>query len=504
MKKLVPNWIFYCGIIILGIYLLVRLIDSAQMIFWFPLAKPVDIPTYMGYLYLLKDVGFHNLIPYWFNGSMVLFLQYPPGFFYAALPIYLLTNSVEFSTYIMIPILYSIIFITFMLFAVKEKVSKLKMAFFYLILMANPIAIGNFIRLGRVVELFGWTFMIILFFLFFYYFNKPLTKYFYLIFIPSYTILLISHPAIFTLFHLCMLPMSFFFLINKKDKIFFAISMFMGLLLTSFWWVPFIFAVISEGSILEYPFTLELLRFDQFSYILTNIASILISLTMFVIFYFYWNYNNKDCKTLYLFFPILVLNLLVLTRLIVFIPFLNNIFPDIYNILFIYFSMFFFVKIPFIKLRYYLIQFVKFSLFIIPILFVIFSIFYTPFFIKYTPLEHEIISLLPDIEGKYLILRSSSDTSHTSLYYIYGMIYYNLFTPYGSFTYGAITNEYRHSFNELENNIVEKDCVAVISRLEYLNVTSLIVFYDEDCEFLESCGMKLKVKKDNSCLYLMN
>ncbi len=504
MKKLIPNWIFYFGIIILGIYLIIRLIDSAQMIFYFPLARPGDIPMYMGYLYLLRDVGFHNVIPYWFNGNMVLFLLYPPGFFFVTFPIYLLTNSVEFSTYIMIPILYSIIFMVFMVFAVKEKVSKIKMAFFYFILMANPIAIGNFIRLGRVVELFAWTLMITIFLLFIYYLNRPLNKYFYLIFIPSYILLLISHPAILTLFHLCFLPVSFFFLINRKEKLFFAISVIISLLLTAFWWVPFLFAVMGEGSMFDSLFSFELLRFDELTYILTNTASILISLTLFIMFYFYWYYNGKDRRQLYFFLPILILNFLVLTRLIVFIPFLNNVFTDIYNIFFIFFSMLFFVKIPFIKLKEHLVSFFKWGLIFIPILFVIFSLFYTPFFIIYTPMEYEVISLLPQVEGKFFMLKGSSATSHTPYYYIYGMIYYNLSTPYGSYTYGAVDNDYRHSLAVFQQSSTDKNCSLLYESLQKFEVNSLIAFYDEDCEFLESCGMKLKVDGEYSCLYIKN
>ena len=502
MEKLIPKWVFYSGIIILGLYLLVRLLDSAQMINFFPLARPGDIPMYMGYLYLLKDVGFHNVVPYWFGGSMVLFQLYPPGFFYATFPIYLLTNSVEFSTYIMIPILYIIIFITFMFFAIKEKISKLKMTFFYLILMANPIAIGNFIRLGRVVELFAWTFMIIIFFLFIYYFNRPLNKYFYLIFIPSYTILLISHPAIITLFHLCMLPVSFFFLIGKKDKLFFMLSVALGLLFSAFWWVPFLVTVMNGSSMFATPFSLELLRFDTLSYVLSNIASILISLTMFVMFYFYWYYSGKNRRVLYLFLPILILNFLVLTRLVVFIPVLNNIFCDIYNIFFIFFLMLFFVRIPFVKLKRSFVTIAKYCLFLIPILFVIFSVFYTPFFIIYTPMEYEVISFLPQVEGSFFMLKGSSATSHTPYYYIYGMIYNNLSTPYGSYTYGSVDNNYRYSLSVFQEASDNNDCDLLANSLERFDVTSLIAFYEDDCEFLESCGMNLKVDGEYACLYV--
>jgi len=61
MKK-IPNWLFYFGIVILGVYLLVRLIDMSQIIFFFPLSNSFDIPTYMGYLYLLHDVGYHHIV----------------------------------------------------------------------------------------------------------------------------------------------------------------------------------------------------------------------------------------------------------------------------------------------------------------------------------------------------------------------------------------------------------------------------------------------------------
>jgi len=502
MKK-IPNWLFYFGIVILGVYLLVRLIDMSQIIFFFPLSNSFDIPTYMGYLYLLHDVGYHHIVPYWFNGSMTLFLQYPPGFFYVALPIYLLTKSVEFSTYIMLPIMYLIIFITFWIFAIKTNIPKIKMTFFYLIFLASPFAIGNFVRLGRVVELFGWAFMIILIFVLYYYLERPVDKYFFLMFIPAYVILLLSHPAIITLFHLSCIPIVFFFLSDKRGKLFLMISMLVGLLLTSFWWVSFLQAVFNENSILDSPFTYELLRFDRLSYVLTNIASIVISIIMFILFYLFWISKNKDKKIFFFFLPILVVNSLVLTRLIVLVPFLNSIFPDIYNLFFIFFAMLFFVKINFALLKPWLISLTKVALVFVPLVFVLFSALYTPYFVGHTPLEEEILELLPQVEGKYLLFRSSSPTSHPPSYYIYGMIYHNLSTAYGGLTYGSITNEYRLSFFDLEDTIENSDCETLIYSLEELDVSSLILFYNDDCQFLETCGMELKKQGEYSCLYIL-
>ncbi len=84
------------------------------------------------------------------------------------------------------------------------------------------------------------------------------------------------------------------------------------------------------------------------------------------------------------------------------------------------------------------------------------------------------------------------------------MIYHNLSTPYGSYTYGSVDNDYRYSLSVFQESSDNNDCNLLSDSLKKFDVTSLIAFYDKDCEFLESCGMDLKVDGDYSCLYVQD
>src|SRR3989344_2207922 len=203
--------LLYISSIILGLYFLIRLINQSQMISIFPLDFTNDWSSYIAQLHFLKECGFHNLCPYWYNG-FVSFLITAPGWMFFTLPIYLLTNDILLSSFVSLILLYFLGFVFIYSLGRNEQISKTKILFFFLFFFGNAIAIGNFIRLGRIVSLFGFVCFLALAVIVFYYRDKKLDKKF-LLFIPTYSILLISHQQESILGSFLVLSL---FLVNKE------------------------------------------------------------------------------------------------------------------------------------------------------------------------------------------------------------------------------------------------------------------------------------------------
>src|SRR3989338_7120128 len=227
MAEVNGRW-FYSGIGMLGMYFLFRLINHARMVFSFPLDFTNDIGSHMAQLHFLYKYGFMSTVPNWYNGY-VLFKSYAPGWFLSALPFYSLTHKIELTAYLSLISLFLMALIVIYLFGARFKLSTAKRIAFFLFMFANPIAIGNFIRLGRVTELFGWVFFIIIAFLSIYYAYKRLDAWFYLIFILSYAMLLISHLGVALIAHVVLL--SLLIVRNNLDRLKIMMSMLISALL---------------------------------------------------------------------------------------------------------------------------------------------------------------------------------------------------------------------------------------------------------------------------------
>src|SRR3989344_9622784 len=111
MKFNIKDYYLYFPILILGVYLIYRLIDQSQIISIFPLDKYNDWSSYMAQLYFLKECGFHNFCQYWYNG-FISFQITQPGWYFFVYPLYLITNNVQITAYLSL-----IISLTFSLIA---------------------------------------------------------------------------------------------------------------------------------------------------------------------------------------------------------------------------------------------------------------------------------------------------------------------------------------------------------------------------------------------------
>ena len=147
MSRTIPDKWLYFPIVVLGIYFIYRLINQSQMIFQFPVETTSDYGAQMAQLYFFAKYGFHQIVPNWYNGFK-LFLFYPPGWYFFVFPIYLFTKNILFATFISVLLMFLICFITLYIFGKTQGFSLTKITTFFLLLFANAIAIGNYIRLG--------------------------------------------------------------------------------------------------------------------------------------------------------------------------------------------------------------------------------------------------------------------------------------------------------------------------------------------------------------------
>ncbi|MBL7148072.1 MAG: hypothetical protein ISS82_04570 [Nanoarchaeota archaeon] len=480
---------FYIPIIILIIYFIIRLIDQSKIMWMFPFDSTNDISSHMAKIFFLAKYGYHQLVPYWYNGYM-LFKLYPPAWFYFSLPLYYLTQNVQITTFTSMILMYLIGFIFFYYFGNLVKLSNIKKIVFFLFFFVNPISIGNFIRVGKLPEMFAWLMLIPFAFIILSYKDRIINKKFFII-ILFYSIMLVSHQTVFLISNFLLLSL---FLIknNKKERILILLPLVISAIITSAWWVPFIKNSL-ETNMLNYVFSARLL-IPSGQLLLENIASFVIPLIFLGSFYFYWKSKNKSKKELLFFLPETILAILFLSRITSFIPILNSLYPDTYNHFLFFISVFMILKTKFIvKIRKY------FSIILIAItlLGIFLSINYTPWFIENNNYDKETISLFPYITENFIILENK--VSYAKAFYSYAPIYYNLSTSSG-WSHQEVESSYLTSLHEISAFFKEGNCKNFLESLEKTN-TKFVITYNSDCEKLEECNLKEIDKKEHACLF---
>ncbi|MBS3117926.1 hypothetical protein J4430_03535 [Candidatus Woesearchaeota archaeon] len=357
-------WILF-PILIFASYLLYRLYDQSAVLFFFPLDYSNDLSSVMAQLYFLAEYGFHAIIPHWYNGSFQLFQFYYPGWFYFALPLYWLTSNVQYAWYMALILVYLLAFLSLIIFRKTFGLSRTEASLFFLVFFANPLSIGNFIRLGRTVEFFSWFLFLSLSLLLFYYRGRSFDRYI-LLFIPLFTLLLLSHPTVLILFGFVLLS----FLLTKpmREKIVLILLGFVSFIFSSFWFVPYLLNI-SKGSILStYHLNTDSLFFFSGGWLFLNLVWAVFALSFLLLFYSYWKQKRFSYHELLFFSPVLFIAFLFLSRLVFFIPGLQQIFPDTYTLFFLFFSLYLLFNI---KVDFYPLFFRRFF----PIFFTLLAVF---------------------------------------------------------------------------------------------------------------------------------
>ncbi len=492
-KKSIDKW-FYIPILILALNFLYRLIDQSKIIKYFPFDKVNDVSSYMAQLFFLSKCGFHNFCGYWYNG-FTTFSFSPPGWYFFTLPLYLLTKDVKSATYISMILLFILGFIVIWFFGRLYKLSIIKRIAFFLFFYTNAIVIGNFIRLGRVHELFSWVMFSILAFIVIQYKDKKLDKNF-LWFVPIYSIIIFSYQSIAVLSTLLILGL--FLVKNKKEKLFVLLATITSFILSAFWWLPFLLNI-ENSSILYFKQAKWLLIFTK-EHLFTNIAAFIIPLVLLVLSYIYWKDTKKSRKELIFYSPILLLAIVFLFRIIHLIPLLQNIFPDITLTFFLFFIIFLFFKINWQIYNMKIKRIIFILLIIFSVTSVAINIIHTPKFMIHNEIDKDVITVLSKVEGRFIMVQEVKDEyPYSNAVYSFAPIYYNINTAGG--WYHHLTNiEYLNDLDLLRNLFDSKNCNNFLDQLNKLNISE-VISYDNSCEFLNSCGLKEKFKKGNVCLF---
>jgi len=487
------EWVFGISLILLAIYFLVRIIDMSKITYIFPLIGSIDWNSHMAQLFLLKTYGYNNLVPVWYGG-IYIFSLYPPGWYFFTLPLYLLIKNVQISAYLSMLVLLAVNFISIFYIGKLQGLSIWKRILFFLILFANPISIGNFIVLGRVSELFAWTLVFLLILLLMVYETKKIDFKFILLYIVLFSFLLLSHPA--TTFLYLIYLFSYLLLQNRIKWVNIFFLTIIGIALTSFWWPKYIISL--SGTIVTTNISERLLNFSG-PWMWTSIASIIIPLSLWVVFIFYYKSSKRNKKELIFFLPALLFSFLLLSKAIIFIPIFNRVFPDIYIFYFL-----FFLSLYFLKTNFSYFGFLKKVVYIIFVLVVILSIFvsvyHTPFFKDHNSFQSEILEILPEINAPYYILPIDGSVAYISSFINYATIFLDKTTVGGSISLFR-TKEYGENVDNLIDSVSSNDCVGISEALEELNASNLIGSEDQ-CNVLEECEQLKEIKKtDNVCLY---
>ena len=490
------KWL-YLAVMLLGLFFLFKLYNSSQIINQFPLDQNNDLSSYMGQLHFLGQYGFHQNVPNWYNG-FTSFLLYPPGWFFFTLPIYLISGNILLATYISNILIYLIGFLSIFLLKKFSKFSWAETIFLYLFVFVNPIAVGNFIKLGRLPEMLSLSLFVMLFAFFLYYRDKKISGVFLLL-SALYASVLLSHPAFFIISSFFIPPL---FLIKKgRQRAIIVIMFFIALLLSSFWLIPFIASSKNTTLTQERGYTglSRLLDFRK-EFFFDNLFSFILPVVFLACFYFYCKSLKKEEKKKELIFysiPI-AFSILFFSRIAAFIPVINHPYPDSYNLFLIFISVFLFVKTPrdsFGRLN----PLIKFILVVLPFLLIVPSLIFVSNFRQNNNFDKEIISILPEVGGRYLIAGMPYPTSAEAVG-SYSAIYYNLSTPSGWYPQAAsksLLDKIAELRKEIENS--NPNCIKINSLLSELRVDELIL-QKQQCELIQNCGLKEKIAKERICL----
>ncbi|MBS3095526.1 hypothetical protein J4231_02510 [Candidatus Woesearchaeota archaeon] len=497
MGKEIENKWYYFSIITLSIYFIIRVLNESKILHVFPLDYTNDYASHIAKLFFLDKCGLFDLCPYWYNGVDV-FSMYPPGWFIFTLPIYYLTNNLLYSTFISEMILFFISLLIINYFGKKLDISFAKRLGFFVLFSFNAMSIGNYVRLGRLPEMFSWVNFLVFAFLMLYFLKKRLDWRFIFISI-FYALIVISHQT--TAIVSSVLFLSLFLAKRGKEKMIVIASAALALALSSWWWIEYLMNV-GDGSALTYVLSNWLLDFKTLLY--ENIAAIILPLASLALFYFYIRDKSKEERLFFI--PIVAIIILVMTRLIVFIPLFNYVYTDPYMYFILFFALYFMTKTRLPRLLYAL---AVTSLVLVPIASIAVNEVHTPYLPNYGERQKNAVEIVDYIEGRFFIDSYENYETYSELLEdkdaLFAKAFYALAATKGKNGAGGWNEQFvSKEYNRLVNSrLVTRDCDKMKNDLNTLNVTEVIVF-DEDCIAVKKCGLNEKKRIGDACLYEMD
>ena len=482
---------FYLTIILLAAILIYKIINESRIMWVFPFDYTNDWSSHMAKLFFLAKYGFYNFVPNWYDG-FILFKLYAPGWFFFALPLYYITNNLQLTAYLSLLILFILGFLFINMLGKINRFSITKRVAFFLLFFANPIAIGNFIRVGKIPEMFTWVVFIPIFTIVWYYKEHEI-DWKIVVFMALYSILSVSYLPGFAVGSLIVL--SLLLVKPLKEKILLILAVMISLLATSFWWVNYL--IESKKTMLNDLFFLEdLVKIGRVN-IMENIATTLIALAFIAVFYFYWKSKNKSRKELVFFLPIIFIAVALITRIAAVLPYINKLHPDTYNFFILFITLFLFFKTE--KYPKAIAKYAWLTLTIIAVASVVISIGFIAPFKENTEHDKEVVEILKYVDGKMVIFDNLE--SYANAYYSYSAIHYNTKSA-GGWSTENISTAYRERWTQILKAFRDRNCKEFIDGLKEFK-TSNVVSSDQGCETLKQCGFKEVKSLTSVCLYKM-
>jgi hypothetical protein len=454
------------------LYLIKRLIDESQITKVFPIdAFANDWSSHMARLFFLAKYGYHAVIPNWYAGHSILFQLYPPLWHHYALPWYYLFGNVQTAVFAAHITTYIIAAAAVVLICRQLNLSAAKTAAFFAFLFANPITIGNFLRLGKVVETFAWTIFLFLVLLIVIYKSKELDWKFYIGFVAVWSLLFYAHLLVFITSGLFV----FGFLISrKKNEI-------LGL----------IAAGLATLAITAPHWTNFISYFDWLS-------SKIVPLVFIVLLALYaWQHRREFYNKTVIFAPAAVAAALYLSGLLAKIPLLNRPNPDTYNVFFIILSLILLMSLNFKPFNKKLRAAAYLAIILLPIAGVGISHTYTSYFQPHTPEADDTLALLPDINGYFIISGQPRGVSAEAIY-SYAAIYYDK-NSLGGWGDDDVSADYDQRLGELYKYTREGNLKEYSKKFKSLSGKNVIT-YGDFCEKLTPFGFRTVKARGAACL----
>ncbi len=485
-RKPFPFYALLLSSILLLFTFLYRIIDTSKILRFFPLDAVNDLSSYMAQLFFLHTCGFHVHCPYWYGG-FTNFLFQAPGWYFFTSPLYLLFHDVTLATYLSLLLIIFIAFLIILFLYKKLQFSLLQRIALFSLFFGNAIAIGNFIRLGRVHELLAWV-IFLAFAVFFLSSEKPLRPSFIFTGI-LYALIILCNPNVAILASLFYVSL---FLIKPslQERTWIVLSALLGITLSSFWWYPFLINL-SQSFIVGENLGAHSLVFNNLllpTHIITSLIMI-----VFIFLYLISRRHNSAISLFYL--PFFILSLLVLSKLISFIPVLDDLLIDYYNVLFIFLIIILLYRSHFLSKK--ITTFLYTGIILASLISVGYTFFITPSLPVPDADVQDVTSLLPYAYGNFIIHGTFPQTLYSKAIYSYAPIYHNLTTPAGWYPHVASQTYNAHLVYLLEH--LGKDCSSTTTLLSDWNITS-VLSSQETCAFYANCGFTNMTTRGNFCV----
>jgi len=460
------------------------LINFTGLINTFPLTAHKDISSHIARLYFFSQYGFDE-VPYWFNGYKP-FAAYPFLFYLYSYIFLIITDNLLFTIFISIIFLYIIGFLL-LFFLIKRalKLTKIQSFIFSSIFFFNYIFALSVLEAGRFTKFFGW----IIFIPFSYFCIKNRSKKMdlkeSLIITILLTILLFAHP---TIYILSMLFLSINFFANKKN-IKFLLIIPISLFVTSFWWTNFL-------TTTTYPHVnfiqKTLQRPNLFNYVIINyLKHIFLDFSIFIFWFLFLILKEKRKELIILF----IFSILYLSKILLFIPFMYNIFSDDIRQLFLFVVLYLiFDNKIFLNKRKIEKNLISLSFFISAMIFIFLIISNPPGFINYTQFDEEKIYILSYIDDKFIVIDPPTMNTRYQLV-SYAPIYYNLSTPQG-WVHQNEPPEITDAIIKITNAFINSNCSTIEKYSKRIKAKYIITYND----FCSRCPFNIKANTTSICL----